>query len=155
MSTLTTATAPSHDDVERPPAPRYVETSDDLCIATYERGDLDAPPVVLLHGVASSAEQDWFATGRATALLRAGYRVVAMDWRGHGRSDEGRAGDDTPMAQLVADVETVLDAYLLDDVRIIGIGLGDAVARAVVDRHAHRVAEAPAIAALAAIGFPA
>ena len=56
------------------------------------------------------------------ALLDAGYRVIAFDRRGHGRStDPGRGYDfDT----LAADLAAVLDALDLHDVTLVGHSLG-------------------------------
>jgi pimeloyl-ACP methyl ester carboxylesterase len=43
----------------------------------------DGPPVMLLHGWMVSADLNWQATYER--LARAGYRVLAIDHRGHGR----------------------------------------------------------------------
>ena len=53
-------------------------------IATYEWGDLDAPPIMFCHG-----GFDFAATFDLLAplLADAGWRVVAWDQRGHGDSD--------------------------------------------------------------------
>jgi pimeloyl-ACP methyl ester carboxylesterase len=47
-------------------------------------------PVLLLHGFASDAAEDWVETGWFDALVGAGYDVVAPDLRGHGRSVKTR-----------------------------------------------------------------
>ena len=44
------------------------------------------PPVVLVHGFASSVQGNWRAPGIIDALVAAGRRVVALDCRGHGAS---------------------------------------------------------------------
>ncbi len=46
----------------------------------------DVPPVVALHGFASSAVGGWGRTGHLDTLTRAGRTVVALDLRGHGES---------------------------------------------------------------------
>ncbi|GGT01977.1 alpha/beta fold hydrolase [Nonomuraea spiralis] len=45
-----------------------------------------APPVLLLHGFASSGRQDWVDTGIAAELAAAGRVVVVPDLPGHGGS---------------------------------------------------------------------
>jgi pimeloyl-ACP methyl ester carboxylesterase len=49
-----------------------------------EGGPASGPPVVLIHGLGSKAQQDWVAL--APYLVRAGYHVYAMDLLGYGRS---------------------------------------------------------------------
>src|SRR5437868_6865723 len=49
-------------------------------------------PVMLIHGFTHSAAQDWETPGTIAALENAGYRVIALDCRGHGESDNPQAG---------------------------------------------------------------
>jgi pimeloyl-ACP methyl ester carboxylesterase len=44
----------------------------------------DGPPIVLVHGFASSLKDNWVQTGWVKRLESAGRRVVALDCRGHG-----------------------------------------------------------------------
>ena len=48
----------------------------------------DGPPVFLLHGFGETMESIWRRGGWLAALEQAGRRAVAMDLRGHGRSDQ-------------------------------------------------------------------
>jgi pimeloyl-ACP methyl ester carboxylesterase len=109
-----------------PPAaePAAVMSLDGIPIATYDLGDPDGPVVVAVHGFASSAYANWIATGWVRELERAGYRVIAIDQRGHGAS--GKPHDPTAysMELLVADVRTVLDTYLVDEAVYVGYSLG-------------------------------
>jgi pimeloyl-ACP methyl ester carboxylesterase len=45
-------------------------------------------PVCLVHGFASNHAVNWVNTLWVKALGDAGYRVIALDNRGHGRSDK-------------------------------------------------------------------
>ena len=45
-------------------------------------------PVLLIHGFASNGRVNWQATGWTKVLLEAGYRVIAIDNRGHGESEK-------------------------------------------------------------------
>ena len=58
--------------------------SDGVSIAYFEEGEGD--PVLLIHGFASNAQINWVATNWVKTLTEAGYRVIAFDNRGHGRS---------------------------------------------------------------------
>lgn len=99
---------------------------DGLKLATYDfgGGEADAPVVLAVHGFASSGIANWHATGWTRELGRAGYRVVAIDQRGHGRSDKPDEPSAYSMELLVQDVLTVMDTYLLDEVVFVGYSLG-------------------------------
>ncbi len=76
-------------------------------------------PVVLIHGWPLSAES-W--QGQVPALQQAGYRVVAYDRRGFGRSDKPAKGYDYDT--LASDLEGVLDELDLHDVTLVGFSMG-------------------------------
>jgi pimeloyl-ACP methyl ester carboxylesterase len=45
-------------------------------------------PIFLIHGFASNSRVNWQSTGWVKVLREAGYRVVAIDNRGHGESEK-------------------------------------------------------------------
>lgn len=98
--------------------------TDGVRLATYSLGDEGAPVVVALHGFSSSAADNWVATAWVRDLTRAGLRVVAYDQRGHGASGTPHEPSAYAMPQLVADLESVIDTWLLDDVALLGYSLG-------------------------------
>jgi pimeloyl-ACP methyl ester carboxylesterase len=61
-------------------------------------------PVLLLHGFASDAAEDWVETGWFDALVSAGHDVVAPDLRGHGRSEKSRDPADYRLDTFAMDV---------------------------------------------------
>lgn len=87
-------------------------------------------PVVLIHGWPLSA-QAW--APQVSALRTAGYRVVAYDRRGFGRSDkpESDYGYDT----LADDLQRVLDQCRLRDVTLLGFSMGGGEVARYVARH--------------------
>ena len=109
-----------------PPAaePKAVLAPDGVPIATYDLGDPDGPVVLAVHGFASSAYANWIATGWVRELERAGYRVLAIDQRGHGASGKPHDPAAYSMDLLVDDVRTVLDTYLVDEAVYVGYSLG-------------------------------
>lgn len=109
-----------------PPAaePKRVIAPDGVPIATYDLGDPDGPVVLAVHGFASSAYANWIATGWVRELDRAGYRVLALDQRGHGSSGKPHDPAAYSMELLVEDVRTVLDTYLIDEAVYVGYSLG-------------------------------
>ena len=106
------------------PEHRFVPSLDGVQLATYELGDPEHPTVFVVHGFASSAIANWHATGWTRDLTRAGFHVIGIDQRGHGASDKPHSTDAYSMELLVGDVEAVLDAYLLTEVRYVGYSLG-------------------------------
>ncbi|HEY0373258.1 MAG TPA: alpha/beta hydrolase [Amnibacterium sp.] len=131
--------------VARAPEPRFVVAPDGVRLATYESGDPDGATVLAVHGFASSASANWYATGWVRELARAGRRVLAFDQRGHGASDKPHEPSAYSMPLLVADVQTVLDTYLADGVAYVGYSLGARVGW-------HTAVEAPHLVDRAVLG---
>lgn len=137
-----TDSAPGIPQLTEMPEPQFVMVGDGLRIATYSWGDDTDPVVVVVHGFASSTKDNWVATGWVRDLLRAGYRVIGLDQRGHGASDKPHDGHDYTIAQLAADVETVLDTYLVYEARYVGYSLGARVGWEVIQEIAPRIPRA-------------
>lgn len=76
-------------------------------------------PVVLIHGWPLSAES-WKA--QVPALQEAGFRVVAYDRRGFGRSDKKARGYDYDT--LAEDLDGILNELDLNDVTLVGFSMG-------------------------------
>jgi len=104
-------------------------------------GPDDGPPVLLLHGFPDSARL-WRA--QAPALAGAGYRVIAPDLRGFGRSDKPGGVDAYNLLLLAGDVFAVLDAVGSARAHVIGhdwgAALGWALALLAPERVDHLVA---------------
>jgi pimeloyl-ACP methyl ester carboxylesterase len=84
-------------------------------------------PVVLIHGFTGSYARHWEAPGVLDALEKAGYRVIAMDCRGHGQSgkphDAGQYG-----LEMVRDVVRLLDHLKIARAHIVGYSMGGSIA---------------------------
>lgn len=76
-------------------------------------------PVVLIHGWPLSS-QAW--APQVAALQAAGYRVVAHDRRGFGRSDKPASGYDYDT--LADDLQRVMDECGLQNVTLVGFSMG-------------------------------
>ena len=79
----------------------------------------DAAPILLLHGLASSA-RSWEPV--AKRLAAAGHHVVAADFRGHGLSDKPDDGYD--LATFASDLVSLMGALKLDRPVLVGHSLG-------------------------------
>jgi pimeloyl-ACP methyl ester carboxylesterase len=62
------------------------------------------PPVLLIHGFASSVALNWEQSGWVAALLAAGRRVIAVDLPGHGRSEAPEDVDSYTPGRIRADL---------------------------------------------------
>jgi pimeloyl-ACP methyl ester carboxylesterase len=95
-------------------------------------------PVVLLHGLSSSIQQNWRRPGVIDALVKAGFRTVALDFRGHGRSEkpsERAAYDGTQMGD---DVTVLMDHLGIDVADLVGYSMGGAIAVSLLARRPAR-----------------
>ncbi|MCS6711129.1 alpha/beta hydrolase [Brachybacterium sp. EF45031] len=84
-------------------------------------------PVVLLHGSLLSRAV-WRGSGYVQPLLQAGYQVVRMDLRGHGRSDAPHDPAAYTQDAFVEDLLAMLRALDLERVAVIGYSIGARVA---------------------------
>lgn len=97
----------------------------------------EGEPVVLLHGISRTAEHDWIQTGVLPALARQ-FQVLALDQRGHGRSDKP-VGTDAYGVQMVEDVARLLDHRGLTRVHVVGYSMGGRIALKFLATHPERV----------------
>ncbi len=96
------------------PEPAFIETNG-IRMAVYEQGD--GPPVILLHGFPELAFS-W--RHQFPALAGAGFRAIAPDQRGYGRTDVPATVRDYRVEELIADVHGLLDALELDTATFVG-----------------------------------
>lgn len=66
-------------------------------------------PVILLHGLFSSAQMNWIKWGHHTRLADAGFRAIMLDFRVHGGSDAPQDPAAYPPGVLVRDVAALID----------------------------------------------
>ena len=130
---------------ERPPAVALAQSPDSFFasggVRLRYRQTGQGEPVILLHGFASDINS-WSGLGDS---LAAGYRVIALDLRGHG-------GSDTPAApsaygrELGEDVIRLLDRLGIRKAHLVGHSMGAVIASYVAVRHPDRVATASLLA---------
>jgi pimeloyl-ACP methyl ester carboxylesterase len=80
------------------------------------------PPVVLIHGFSGSLDASWVETG-VLPNLATDYRVIALDNRGHGKSDKPH-DPKSYGSQLGQDVVRLLDHLHIARAHIVGHSLG-------------------------------
>ncbi|MBG8562119.1 alpha/beta hydrolase [Pseudomonas qingdaonensis] len=122
----------------------YVTTRDGVEIFYKDWGPRDAPVIVFHHGWPLSAD-DWDA--QMLFFLDHGYRVVAHDRRGHGRSSQVWDGHD--MDHYADDVAAVVDHLGVQGAAHVGHSTGGGeVIRYIVRHGQERVSKAVLISAV-------
>ena len=102
--------------------PKFFEARDGVRLAWRELGE--GRPVVLLHGLFSSAEVNWIKFGTAERIAAEGFRVIMPDLRVHGSSDAPHDDWHYPPDVLVDDLNDVVAHLGLDDFDLGGFSLG-------------------------------
>jgi pimeloyl-ACP methyl ester carboxylesterase len=82
-------------------------------------------PVVLLHGFPDTSVL-WQA--QIVALSGAGYRVIAPDLRGRGRTERPERVEDYALSKVMGDVVALLDVLEIERAHVVGHDWGAAVA---------------------------
>lgn len=82
-------------------------------IAVHTAGD--GRPVILLHGLFSSAHMNWIKWGHAARLAEAGCQAIMPDFRVHGDSAAPREPSAYPPGVLVRDIAALIDHLGLAD----------------------------------------
>ena len=122
-------------------------TSDGVSIFYKDWGPKDGQPIMFHHGWPLSAD-DW--DNQMLFFLGKGFRVIAHDRRGHGRSDQTDTGND--MDTYAADVAALVRELDLKDVVHVGHSTGGGeVIRYVARSAPGRVAKAVLIGAVTPI----
>jgi non-heme chloroperoxidase len=120
----------------------YITTNDGTEIYYKDWGE--GPVVTLSHGWPLSSDM-W--DGQMLFLAQNGFRAVAHDRRGHGRSSQASGGND--MDGYADDLAAVIEALDLDDVALVAHSTGGGEVARYVGRHGtDRVSKLVLIAAI-------
>ena len=94
--------------------PSFIDTNG-IRMAVYEQGS--GAPVILLHGFPELAFSWRY---QLPALAAAGFRAIAPDQRGYGRTDVPGKVRDYRIEELIADIHGLLDAMRLESASFVG-----------------------------------
>jgi pimeloyl-ACP methyl ester carboxylesterase len=94
-------------------------------------------PVVLIHGLDSSARMNWELPGVIDVLAK-DHQVIALDLPGYGQSDKP-VDPEAYGLQWVEDVILLLDHLKIQKAHIVGYSMGGMVALKLVAEHPDRV----------------
>lgn len=116
------------------PEPLTLDSNGVKIMYTVEgKGD----PIILIHGLSSSADANWRMPG-TIKLLSETHQVIAMDVRGHGRSDKPASESDYGV-QMVEDVIRLMDHLKIEKAQIVGYSMGGMIAMKLTVLHPDRV----------------
>lgn len=100
----------------------YVEGFGGTRLAVHTMGQ--GRPVLLLHGLFSSAQVNWIKFGNAEILAEAGFEVIMPDLRAHGESEAPHDPRLYPEDVLVEDLRILVAELGLTDFDLGGFSLG-------------------------------
>ncbi len=97
-------------------------------------------PVVLIHGFTANIGAQWGLPG-VISKLKQDYQVIALDNRGHGKSDKPH---DPKMygPEMVNDVLRLMDHLKLAKAHVVGYSMGGFITNYLVNNHPQRVISA-------------
>lgn len=101
-----------------------------------EAGPGDAPPLVLIHGLAGSSLAEWY---QIAPKLAESHRVILVDHRGHGLSALTRGRYE--IEDAADDVAGVMDQIGVDQAAVVGYSLGGTIAQSFAYRYPGRVSK--------------
>lgn len=114
---------------------RYLDLASGLRVRAVERGDSDAPLVLLVPGWGCST---YVFRENFVPLAEAGYHVVAVDLKGHGLSDKPVAAGEYRLESMRLHLTQILDA-LGEPAIVCGLSMGAALSAHVADSSPERV----------------
>jgi pimeloyl-ACP methyl ester carboxylesterase len=94
-------------------------------------------PVLLIHGFTVNIQSQWAAPGIIKALAK-DYRVIALDNRGHGKSDKPHDPKRYGL-EMVEDQVRLLDHLKIDKAHVVGYSMGAAIAAKLLVTHPDRL----------------
>jgi pimeloyl-ACP methyl ester carboxylesterase len=97
-------------------------------------------PVVLVHGFSADHLQNWVLPG-VFDKLAADYRVIAIDNRGHGKSDKLLAPEDYG-DKMVEDIVRLLDHLEIAQAHVVGYSMGGFLTNRLRAKHPERLLSA-------------
>lgn len=97
-------------------------------------------PILLIHGFASSHIVNWVSPGWVKTLTEAGYRVVALDNRGHGQSSKAYDPAAYTPTKMASDAVALLDRLGIERAHVMGYSMGARVSAFMALEYPERVA---------------
>jgi pimeloyl-ACP methyl ester carboxylesterase len=97
----------------------------------------EGEPVLLIHGYTANIEMQWELPGVIEALS-SDYQVIALDNRGHGKSDKPHDPEEYGM-EMVRDAVRLLDHLQIEKAHVVGYSMGAMITSKLLATHPERV----------------
>lgn len=94
-------------------------------IAYLDKGEGDV--ILLIHGFASNAKTNWVGPGWVQLLVDSGYRVIALDNRGHGGSQKFYEEDAYTLDKMASDAAGLLKHLNITKAHVMGYSMGSRI----------------------------
>ncbi|MEX1004637.1 MAG: alpha/beta hydrolase [Acidimicrobiia bacterium] len=114
-------------------------------LVVRQTGPVDAPDIVLIHGLGGASLTEWYEVGPRLAQQ---FRVTLVEHRNHGSA--ARFTDRYDIADLADDTAGVLEAVGVESATVVGYSMGGTVALAIAHRHPDLVRQLVLVGAFAA-----
>jgi pimeloyl-ACP methyl ester carboxylesterase len=111
--------------------------SDGVAIAYLDEGE--GEPILLIHGFASNIAMNWVDPGWVRLLVREGFRVIAIDNRGHGASQKLYDSAAYSSATMADDARRLLDHLGIASAYVMGYSMGARITAVLAMQHPRRV----------------
>ena len=105
-----------------------------------EQGQEQGRVALLIHGFASNHSVNWIGPQWIKSLAGAGYRVIAIDNRGHGKSDKLYDPAQYHTGLMADDAAALLDHLEIPSAYVIGYSMGARISAFLALRHPEKVA---------------
>ncbi|MBI3700112.1 MAG: alpha/beta hydrolase [Afipia sp.] len=99
-------------------------------------------PIVLVHGFASSKDINWIYPSWISTLTKAGYRVVALDNRGHGESSKLYDPELYGIGTMAGDVRALMDHLEIERADMMGYSMGGRITAFIAAHYPQRLRSA-------------
>jgi non-heme chloroperoxidase len=129
-STFAADKVSEHKGAVKEASANYITTKDGVQLYYKDWGPRDGQPVVFSHGWPLNSDS-WDA--QMLFLADHGYRVIAHDRRGHGRSSQPWEGND--MDHYADDLSTVIETLNLKHAVLVGFSTGGGETTRYIGRH--------------------
>lgn len=126
---------------------RYITLRSGLRVRVVESGAVESPAVILVPGWGCSA---WIFHETMLPLAACGYRVIAVELKGHGFSDKPLERNDYTLESMTRHLIDIFDALELECAHVAGHSMGAAIAVNAALKSPHRFRS---LALAAPVGF--